>query len=205
MRMRAFPTAVFAAILGCGWAAAQPTPPAAAPAPDASAHSDAAAPPLGWTPPALVELSSLAAAKESFTLDRTMLAAAAELMPDSDADVKRSVAKLDGVSIHLLRFGQPGMIDPAEVEAIRAAYHARGWKHLVATERSGAQHNDTTDVWMAMDGANLRCAVVMVESPKSLTLATVSGNLSPVDLLHLRGHFWIPKFATGALSNARER
>jgi len=39
-----------------------------------------------------------------------------------------------------------------------------------------------------MDGVNLRGAVVMAQTPKSLTLVTVAGNLSPVDLLHLRGH-----------------
>ena len=47
---------------------------------------------LEWVPPALAELSAQAVAKESFTLDRTMLAAAAGLMPDSDADVRQAVA-----------------------------------------------------------------------------------------------------------------
>jgi hypothetical protein len=33
-----------------------------------------------------------------------------------------------------------------------------------------------------------------VENSKSLTLATMAGNLNPVDVLHLRGHFGIPRF-----------
>ena len=64
-------------------------------------------------------------------------------------------------------------------------------------------HSGTTDVWVVMDGANVRGAVVLVESPKSLTLATVAGNLSPVDLLHLRGHFGIPRFDGDGLAGRR--
>jgi hypothetical protein len=150
---------------------------------------------LEWTPPALSDLSAQAVAKESFTLDRTMLAAAAGLMPDSDADLRQTVAKLDGVSVHVLRFAADGQADPAQVEAIRDAYHLRGWKHVLSsTNLGGTTRSDITDVWLVLDGANVRGGVVLVESPKSLTLATVSGNLSPVDILRLRGHFGIPRF-----------
>ncbi len=62
------------------------------------------------------------------------------------------------------------------------------------TGNGGPVHNGTTDVWIVMDGMNVRGAVVLAETPKSLTLVTVAGNLSPVDLLHLRGHFGIPRF-----------
>ncbi len=153
---------------------------------------------LEWTPPALSELGGQAVAKENFTLDRTMLAAAAGLMPDSDSDLKQTVAKLDGVSVHVLRFGADGQADPSQVEAIRAAYHLRGWKHVLSsTNLGGATHSDVTDVWLVMDGTDVRGGVVLVNSPKSLTLATVAGDLSPVDLLHLRGHFGIPRFDSG--------
>jgi hypothetical protein len=150
---------------------------------------------LDWVPPALARLSAQAAVKSSFTLDRNMLNVAANLMEDQDPGVKQAVDKLDGVSIHLLRFGAEGIADPAMVDAVRKAYHLRGWKHLVTTtDTGGPMHNGTTDVWLVMQGANLRGAVVLAETPKSLTLVTVAGNLSPVDLLHLRGHFGIPRF-----------
>ncbi len=97
-----------------------------------------------------------------------MLAAAAGLMPDSDADVRQAVAKLDGVSVHLLRFAAAGMADETQVDAIREAYHLRGWKHVVSSANSGGPvHNDNTDVWVVMDGANVRGAVVLVESPRA--------------------------------------
>jgi hypothetical protein len=135
-----------------------------------------------------------------------MLAAAAGLMPDSDADLRQTVAKLDGVSVHILRFTSDGQADPSQVEAIREAYHLRGWKHvLTSTNLGGAGHSDITDVWLVMDGVNVRGGVVLVDSPKSLTLATMAGNVSPVDLLHLRGHFGIPKFDSGGPGSARDR
>ena len=133
--------------------------------------------------------------KESFTLDRNMLNVAAGVMGDTDAPTRQAINKIDGVSVHLLRFGAAGVPDEAAVGAIREAYHLRGWKHVVTSVTAGGPiHNGTTDVWMVMDGINMRGAVVLAETPKSVTLVTVAGNLSPVDLLHLRGHFGIPQF-----------
>jgi len=207
--------AVLTAVLSCGAVLAQgPAEPSAPPDPG-SAPTAAAPPPvtdigtaiLEWVPPALTQLSAQAVAKESFTLDRTMLAAAAGLMPDTDADLKQTVAKLDGVSVHVLRFAADGQADPAQVEAIREAYHLRGWKHVMSSMSAGGpdHNNDTTDVWLVLDGANVLGGVVLVESPKSLTLATVAGNLSPVDLLRLRGHFGIPRFDSDGLTGQESR
>jgi hypothetical protein len=161
---------------------------------------------LDWTPPALAALSSVAAVKESFTLDRDLLRIASGVLPDSDAPTRQAIGKLDGVSVHLLRFGPDGVPDEGAVNAIRDAYHLRGWKHLVTTSEHGGGpvRNGTTDVWMVMDGVNVRGAVILAETAKSVTLVTVAGNLSPIDLLHLRGHFGIPKFDDGG-SNAATR
>lgn len=151
--------------------------------------------PLEWTPPALEELSRSAPVKTSFTLDRNLLAAAAGMLPDQEADDRQVIRKLDGISVHTMRFSDPGVPDEMAVQSIRDAYHLRGWKHLVTTSRSGGPvHNDTTDLWVVMDGVNVRGAVILAETPRSLTLVTVAGNLNPIDLLHLRGHFGIPRF-----------
>jgi len=194
---------VLSVVLGCACALAQ-TPGMSA-APDSTngpspVSNDLNQAILEWTPPALSQLGGQAVAKESFTLDRTMLAAAAGLMPDSDADLRQTVAKRDGVSVHVLRFAADGQADPSQVEAIREAYHLRGWKHVLSsTNLGGAGRSNITDVWLVLDGTNVRGGVVLVESPKSLTLATMAGNLSPVDLLHLRGHFGIPRFDSEGL------
>jgi len=154
--------------------------------------------PLDWVPPALTDLRLQAAIKSDFVFDKAMLGMAAGMVPDSDVPTRQAINKLDGVSVHMLRFGAGGIADEREVDAIRAAYHLRGWKHVVtATSAGGPIHNEYTDVWFVLDGINVRGAVVLAETPKSLTLVTVAGNLSPVDLMHLRGHFGIPRIDAG--------
>ena len=189
---------VLLASFGCACIAAQQPAPSAPPPPLASGPVV-----LDWTPPALAHLSAMAAVRNSFTLDRTMLSAAASVLPDTDAPTRQAINKLDGVSVHLLRFGTDGVPDEAAVNSIREAYHLRGWKHVVTTSNNGGPvHNGTTDVWMVMDGVNVRGAVVLAETPRSVTLVTVAGNLSPVDLLHLRGHFGIPRFDDNGIGDA---
>ena len=182
---------VFLSLMGAFALAQQPAPSEAPPPPVAASGPVV----LDWTPPALAQLSALAAVKNSFVLDRAMLNAAASLLPDTDEPTRQAINRLDGVSVHLLRFGATGVPDETAVNSIRQAYHLRGWKHVVtSTNAGGPVHNGTTDVWVVMDGVNVRGAVILAESPKSLTLVTVAGTISPVDLLHLRGHFGIPKF-----------
>ena len=172
-------------------AAANPANPAIAAPPAA----DAGPVVLEWIPPAMAQLSTQAAAKSSFTLDRNMLAAAVNLMSNPDDATRQAIAKLDGVSVHMLNFSAPHEADPAQIDAVRDAYHLRGWKHLVSSGSAGGPvHSGMADVWLVLDGTNVRGAVVLVNSPKSLTLVTLAGNLNPVDLLHLRGHFGIPRF-----------
>ena len=188
---------VLSATLGCALAVAQQYSGQPGPPPTSQYPPDASPVPLDWVPPALAELSTAAAMKENFTLDRTLLGVAAGAVPDSDAPVRQAINKLDGVSVHTMRFGEMGIPDERAVEAIRASYHLRGWKHLVTTsDHGGPVRNGTTDVWVVLDGVNVRGAVVLAETPRSLTLVTVAGNLSPVDMLHLRGHFGIPRLDT---------
>ena len=194
---------VLSAGFGCALAVAQGYVSPPGPPPPHEAVPDPSPVPLEWVPPALAQLSSEAAMKENFTLDRTMLGVAAGLIPDSDAPTRQAINKLDGVSIHTMRFGEGGIPDEGAVEAIRAAYHLRGWKHVVTTSDHGsAVKNGTTDVWFVLDGMNVKGAVVLAETPRSLTLVTVAGNLSPVDLMHLRGHFGIPRLDQGDFRNA---
>jgi len=201
MKCLCLPCAILAAAFATSICEAQTAPPA-------PAYDNPVV--LEWTPPALAELSSLAAVKESFTLDRDMLRVAAGALPDGEVPTRQAIGKLDGVSVHLLRFGAAGVPDEGAVNAIRDAYHLRGWKHLVTTSQGGGPvkngtiHNGTTDVWMVMDGINVRGAVILAETPKSVTLVTVAGNLSPIDILHLRGHFGIPKI-DGDLDHATAR
>ena len=190
--------------IGCMPALAQaPREPQDPAAPPATVRPDSLPIDLNWVPPALEQLSAKAAAKSSFTLDRDLLTAASSLLSNPDQPTRQAIAKLDGISVHLLRFGAAGLADETQVEAVREAYHQRGWKHLVTTTGGGSPlRNGTTDVWLVLDGVNVRGAVLLVETPKSLTLATLKGDLSPVDLLHLRGLFGLPRFTADGFKEA---
>ena len=202
-------TPVLVAGFMCGVASAQRPSDAPSPPPVDAAPIPAAAlspVPLGWVPPALERLNNQAALKESFTLDRNLLAVAAGMVPDSETEDRQVIRKLDGVSVHLLRFGQTGIPNEGDVASIRAAYHLRGWKHLVTTtETGGPVRSGTTDVWIVLDGVNVRGAVVLAQTRTSLALITVAGNLDPIDLLHLRGHFGIPRFDSDNLRELKKQ
>jgi hypothetical protein len=162
---------------------------------------------LNWAPPAFAQLGTQASTRSSIALDRNELSVAAALAGGNDPDTKQAIAKIDGINLHLLRFGPAGIGDEASVEAIRDAYHLRGWKHLVTTDTAAKSpvHNGTTDLWLVLDGVNVRGAVVLVETPRSVTLATLAGDLSPVDMLHLRGRFGIPRFEGNDFKEAKDR
>jgi hypothetical protein len=181
----------------------------AASVPNAAASAAPIADPvlLDWTPPALAELNRQAAAKSSFTLDRTMLKAISDNLSNMDEETRQAINKIDGVSVHLLRFGPAGIPSEETVDQVRSAYHLRGWKHMVSTSgrSGGSAYSDTTDLWLVVDGVKVRGAVILVETPKSLTLATVTGNLDPVDMLHLRGHFGIPRFEGDGFKEPKNR
>lgn len=157
-----------------------------------------------WTPAEFTSLGDLAEVKNSFVLDRTMLGAAAALLPDSENATRQSIRKLDGFSVRFYRFHDEIDVDPVLVDQVRQAYHARGWKHLVTTtQKGGPLHTQKTDLWLALDGVNVRGGTLLLVTPKSVSLVTFAGNLSPIDMLHLRGHFGIPGFSGEKFEEAR--
>jgi hypothetical protein len=175
---------------------------------DSGTVSAAAPVALDWAPPELAALGARAEVRNSFVLDRTMLGAAAALLPDSEADARQSIRKLDGIGVHIYRFHDYEQIDPQQVELVRQAYHARGWKHLVtAAPTGGPVHGGTpdrgTDLWLMVDGVSVRGGTLLVVTPRSVNLVTFAGDLNPIDLLRLRGHFGIPNFSGDKFQDAR--
>jgi len=85
-------------------------------------------------------------------------------------------------------------VNAEELERVRQAYHSQGWKHMVEGKGTGEPaHPTVTDVWLAVDGVEVKGGAMLIVTPKSASLISFAGNLNPVDLLHLRGHFGIPK------------
>jgi hypothetical protein len=159
-------------------------PPAASPAyPDDS-----------WIPQGMDALGHHASMANSFTFDKSMLEMANNFVGDDDT--RRIVAKLRGISVHTFRYPQPGLYDPALLDSVRAQYRDRGWKHLVTRQsHAAAEHPGRTDVWIRFAHGNVEGMVLLVANEKNVDLVAVNGTLSPLDLLHLRGHFGIPRFS----------
>lgn len=171
--------AVFAAIVALSWLGAK--------AQDVAAKSSA-----------MDALAAQATFHTDFTFDKSMLHALSESLPDEDKPI---AAKLNSVTVHSFRYSAPGDYDPAAVDALRALYKGNGWEH-VGGHNPGAKKTAAaapldptrTDVWVRTSGENLAGAVVLVANEKNVNLVYVDGVISPLDLLHLRGHLGIPKF-----------
>ena len=166
--------------------------------------------PLSWIPQGFEVLGQRAAFHTDFTFDRSMLQVAGYFIGDTDQEARNAIAKLNGISVHSYHFAAPGLYDPAALDVIRRQYEAAGWRHLVAAHGKGDPFDaGQTDLWINFSHMDVTGMMVLVSSPKDLNLIALNGDISTVDLLHLRGHFGIPRFsgdgfvAPGPSSRAR--
>jgi hypothetical protein len=148
---------------------------------------------LGWIPQGMGALARTAAFHTDFTFDRAMLQLAGGMWEGSgDPQFAAAMSRLDGISVHSYHYAAPGMYDPRLLDGVRRQYTALGWQHLVTTHSRST--DGATDLWISFHNMRATGAVVLFQSPTNLNLIAFSGNLSPLDLLHLRGHFGIPRF-----------
>jgi hypothetical protein len=159
-------------------------------------HGAPAYPPSGsylnWVPQGMGALARTAAFHTDFTFDRSMLQLAGGLLASGDPGFTAAMSRLDGISVHSYHYAAPGMYDPRLLEAVKRQYTAMGWQHLVTGHSATA--DGATDLWISFHNMRATGAVVLFQSPTNLNLIAFSGNLSPLDMLHLRGHFGIPRF-----------
>jgi hypothetical protein len=166
-----------------------------------------AVPPSAPQPAGVMDsLSSLAsepAAHTSFTFDRSQLQIAEQLLGSVRGGDQGPVAALDSITVDSYRYTKPAFYDPEGMASIRAGYRGGGWKHLVnANTRPGdsaTAQTMTTDLWLHFRGAEIDNVTVLVRGAREMNLIQVTGALRPLDLIHLSGHFGIPKVDPGAL------
>ena len=152
-------------------------------------------PPMNWVPQGFEVLGQRAAFHTDFTFDRSMLQLAGYFVGDADQETRNAIAKLNGISVHSYHFAAPGLYDPAALNLIRRQFEAAGWRHLVAAHDKGDPFNSgQTDLWINFAHMDVTGMMVLFAGPKDLNLIAFNGNISTVDLLHLRGHFGIPRF-----------
>lgn len=154
-------------------------------------------PTTSWIPQGFEVLGQRAAFHTDFTFDRSMLQLAGYFIGDADQQTRNAIAKLNGISVHSYHYASPGLYNPASLDLIRRQYEAAGWKHLVAAHRKGDPFNPgQTDLWINVSHMDVTGMMVLISAPKDLNLIVLDGDISTLDLLHLRGHFGIPRFAS---------
>lgn len=154
-------------------------------------------------PESLANLADEPATHTSFTFDRSMMEAADEIMDQNGIDGKRLTAAVNSITVQTFRYKRPAFYTPEVMTNIIQSYSAAGWKHLVnanATPGQSAQPSAMmTDLWLHFRGTEIDDVTVLMRAPKNMNVIEVSGLLRPLDLVHLSGHFGIPKVDPSAV------
>lgn len=161
-----------------------------------------AQPPVGISQN-LGTLADQPATHTTFSFDRSLMQIAQNLLESNGMDANRAAAALTGISVDSYHYPQPAFYTPEVMASIIDTYHAAGWKHLVngnQTPVNSAQpHTTVTDMWLHFNGADVDDLMVMIRAPRDMNVIQVTGDLRPLDLLHLSGHFGIPKVDPNAV------
>jgi hypothetical protein len=158
-------------------------------------------------PPGVTEnMSNLAdqpAAHTGIVFDRSMMQMARSLLQQGGLEPDRAALALTSISFDVYHYKQPAFYTPETMASIIEAFRRAGWKHLVNGNQTPANmaqpQTAITDVWLHFSGADIDRVMVMVRASKELNVFQVGGDLRPLDLLHLSGHFGIPKVDPGAV------
>jgi len=141
-------------------------------------------------PQALADASRTASTRTEFVLDRPMLELASRFTHDNP-ELRKVMAALNAVGVHSFHYRDG--LEPDALLGISVAqeYRERGFIQLLRKHRNDG--GVVSDLWLRMDGAEVREIAVMWMGPRDVNLVTVSGTLSMADLLKLGGHFGVPK------------
>jgi hypothetical protein len=151
-----------------------------------------------WVPSGIEALGHNASSRSDFTLNHSMLVLASKLDKNDDGDLRRVIAGVNGVSVHSYRFSQSGTYDPDTLKSVLQQYHEAGWMQLVGSHSKDGSAGQT-DLWVRFDNNAISNIAVLIAKQDQLNFFAVSGSISPLDLVHLSGHFGIPKIAGGAV------
>ena len=148
-------------------------------------------------------LTNQPASHMGYSFDRSQIQAAQNMLESGGLDPARAAAALTSISFDTYRYQEPAFYTPEAMSGIVAAYQHAGWRHLVegnADPASSAQpRSSITDVWLHFTGADIDHVTVMIRGAKDMNLIQLAGDLRPLDLLHLSGHFGIPKVDPNAV------
>jgi hypothetical protein len=138
-----------------------------------------------------------------FVLDRSMLQAARGMLQSGGMSPERAAAALSSISYDNYRYAHPAVYAPETMVSIIAAYRSAGWKHLVDGHTipagDGQHRGPVTDLWLHFTGSDIDGLTVLARGSRDVNVIQVACDLRPLDLVHLGGHFGIPKVDPSAV------
>jgi len=138
-----------------------------------------------------------------YTFDRSQMQVARGLLESGGLDADRAAIALTNISFDTYRYKGAAFYTPETMASVVEAYHRAGWKHMVngnQTPASSAQPRTAiTDLWLHFSGGDIDHVTVLVRGTRDMNLIQVAGDLRPLDLIHLGGHFGIPKVDPNAV------
>lgn len=148
-------------------------------------------------------LADQPATHSGVTFDKNMMQIAQSVLQSNGLDEKRAAAAITGIAFDNYRYSRPAFYTPEAMDALIAGYKISGWKHLVNANQTAANtaqpEKPVTDVWLHFSGTDIDAVTVLTRAPKNMSVVRVTGDLRPLDLLHLSGHLGIPKVDPGAV------
>ncbi len=151
----------------------------------------------------LATLADQPARHTGFTFDKSMMQVAQGVLESSGMDARRAALAVTGVSFDQYHYQQPAFYTPEAMAALIEGYRAAGWKHLVNGNQTPANtaspHGMATDLWLHFSGADIDALTVLTRSQRDMNVIHLTGDLRPLDLVHLSGHFGIPKVDPNAV------
>lgn len=144
---------------------------------------------------AVNNLADQPATRIEFSLDRSQLQSAEDSY--LYGGTSHHNAALYGITVDTFHYSRPVFYTPEVMAQIVNTYHAAGWQHLVnvnaTPEQSASPAAPITDMWLHFSGMEIDNVTVLVRAQREMNLIQISCLLKPLDLLHLSGHFGIPR------------
>jgi hypothetical protein len=141
-------------------------------------------------------LGQNASSRTDFTLNHSMLVLASKLEKSDNEDLRRVIAGVNGVSVHSYQFSKSATYDSDALKLVLQQFRAAGWTRLVDKQPKNGMPGET-DLWIRFENTAISKIAVLLAKQNQLNFIAVSGSISPLDLVHLSGHFGIPLIEGG--------
>jgi hypothetical protein len=157
-----------------------------------------APPPDANDPPGVAEtiatLSSQRADATSITFDRQML----DALLSGDR-----IAGFNSITFQHYQYPGPVFYIPEQMHALDQDFRAAGWKHLIDAGGDPRERSQPTkpeaDLWFHWQGGEIDHLTVLIRGRRDMNVIHVSGLFRPMDIVHLGGHFGIPRVDPNAV------